>query len=1100
MSGQKCVRQGLVVMLLLALVVGSVVAQAAPVPEPPFSGGPAGTVSQPESWAWHTEVVDGVGDVGQYTSLAFAADDTPHIAYYATGDLKHAYISATAWVSETVDITGDVGSFASIAVAGAGRVGIAYYDATGEDLKYWDSAGQWSGVVDSTGNVGQYAALAFDSQGLPHISYYDVSNGNLKHAYRNMISPSWQISVVDGATAGDVGRYTSLTLVGNDPNGVAISYYDVTNGNLKFAWWSGSAWSYTVVDSQGDVGQWTSLEVDSVGLAHIMYTAGGTTLKHAWRSGPTWQTEIVDESMQGYNSLALGQNYPQVSYQKGGQLRYAYKDSTGWHYETVDTTGEVGAYNSLALDRADYPHISYRDAANFDLKYAYACCDARFSATPQPQCVAQPVQFQNSSRGVGEPFTYLWAFGDGATSTEISPTHAYAGGGTYTTWLTATAACGIDTMTATVVISSTPEADFTWGPFPVCAEWKTTQFTNTTVGSPTLTYQWASDDGWTSTLEHPTHTFALPGVYDVVLIATNGCGLDTVTQPVQAHGAPQEVTPTWTPQPPEVGNVVTFTGQASSTLPVNFWLWEFGDGGMASGESVTYTYAATGTYTVLLTAANGCGINFGEAEITVVCYPVVSPDFFWAPDPPTVGFPTTFSATVGGGTTPVTYEWDFGDGQAGTGAVVEHTYVATGTYSVVLTATNYCGEAEVSQAVVVMALPQARFVSNAPVCYGQTVVFTNTSGGGEPLSFLWAFGDGQTSTLRNPTHAYNTGGLFTVTLTATNPYGQAHTSAPVLVVDGVSTADFTWEPAYPAPGEPVTLTATTNGTEPVTYEWNLGDGITATGQVVVHTYATTSTYTATLQAYNDCGGRIVEHPLNVSFCTAPAGLTAAFTPTVPAPGTVVAFTATLLAGTSPTIAWDFGDGTPWAYGSPVTHTYAATGIYTTSVAAWNSCGYAGPENLRVEVHFPARPGVVYLPLVYKGYCADAFEPDDTAGEAHSLVLGMPQTHNFSPEGDEDWTRLTLAAGTTYRFWTANLSGAADTRLYLYVQGQYGAPVAENDDWAAGNCGGTPPADPKQSCLLYTAPASGVYELKTDQYPGGAQWGCAVGYVLTAVQQ
>ena len=1076
---------------LLALPGGSLAYPA------PGSGTRARARVDNTGWAWHIEAVDSAGDVGQYTSLAFAADGTPHIAYYAAGDLKHAYISGTVWVSETVDITGDVGTFASIALTAAGRIGIAYYDATGEDLKYWDSAGQWSGVVDSTGNVGRYAALLFDTQGYPHISYYDATNGNLKYANRNTLSPFWQLTVVDGATA-DVGRYTSIALIGSS-TAPAISYYDVTGGNLKYAWWNGSSWAYTVVDSQGDVGQWTALDLDSLGIPNITYTTGGTTLKHAWREGPVWQTETVSTDMQGYNSLALdAQGHAHVSYQQDSQLRYAYYDGTAWQYETVDTAGEVGAYNSLALDHSDYPHISYRDATNFDLKYAYACCDARFSATPQPQCVAQPVQFWNTSRAQ-EPLSYLWAFGDGETSTAISPTHSYPDAGRYTAWLTATAGCGVDTMSALVVISSTPEAGFSYGPQPVCAA-TTVQFTNTTVASPTVTYLWASDDGWSSTLEHPTHTFALPGNYEVVLIATNGCGLDTVTQGVQAHGAPQGVTPTWTPQPPEVGNVVTFTGQASSTLPVESWDWVFGDGTAASGEVVTHTYAATGTYTVQLTAANTCAVGDGQAAVTVVCYPVASPGFTWEPVSPTLGFPTTFSATVGGGTNPVNYEWDFGDGQPGAGAVVEHTYAATGTYSVVLTATNYCGQEEVTHAVVVVARPQAGFTSNAPVCYGQTVVFTNTSGGAEPLTFRWAFGDGITSTLRNPTYTYNTGGRYTVTLTATNPYGEAETSAAVLVVDGVTTADFSWEPAWPAPGQPVTLTATTNGTAPVVYEWSLGDGVTATARVVVHTYATTASYTVTLQAHNACGGESVEHVVAVAFCSAPSGLTAAYTPTLPTPGATVFFTASLTAGSEPrTIAWDFGDGAPWGYGAAVTHTYAAPGVYTASVAAWNACGYVGPVSQQVDVHFPAHPGYVYIPLVYKGYCADSFEPDNTAAEARPLALSVPQSHNFSPEGDEDWTQLSLTAGQTYRFWTSDLTGSADTRLYLYQQGLYGSPVAQNDDWATGNCGGTP-ADPKQSCFDYTPSSSGVYVLKTNQYTGGAVWGCAVGYVLTATQQ
>jgi hypothetical protein len=298
----------------------------------------------------------------------------------------------------------------------------------------------------------------------------------------------------------------------------------------------------------------------------------------------------------------------------------------------------------------------------------------------------------------------------------------------------------------------------------------------------------------------------------------------------------------------------------------------------------------------------------------------------------------------------------------------------------------------------------------------------------------------------------------------------------------------------------VTFTAELTGTAPLAIAWAFGDGMFDAGPVVTHVYAITGSYDVLLTATNPCGASYVSATVGVAFCTAPASLTATYTPMLPAPGATVFFTASLAAGSAPrTIAWDFGDGAPWGYGAAVTHIYTGPGVYTASVAAWNSCGYVGPVSQRVAVRFPAHPGYVYIPLVSKGYCADPFEPDDTAEEARLLVLGAPRSHNFSPAGDADWTQLSLTAGQAYRFGTTNLTGSADTRLYLYQQGQYGAPVAQNDDWATGNCGGTP-ADPKQSCFEYTPSSSGVYVLKTDQYPGGAVWGCAVGYILTATQQ
>jgi hypothetical protein len=183
----------------------------------------------------------------------------------------------------------------------------------------------------------------------------------------------WYIETLD--SDGDVGFFTSIALdSGESPH---ISFYDYTNGDLNYARWTGWAWSVKTVDSNGDVGWSTSLALDSGDSPHISYydyTNGD--LKYARWNGTGWSIETVDSDgdVGRYISIALDSgDDPHISYSDdtNRDLKYARWNGTGWSIETVDLYGDVGSFTSLALDSGDNPHISYHDRTYDDLKYAY---------------------------------------------------------------------------------------------------------------------------------------------------------------------------------------------------------------------------------------------------------------------------------------------------------------------------------------------------------------------------------------------------------------------------------------------------------------------------------------------------------------------------------------------------------------------------------------------------------------------------------------------------------------------------------------------------------------------------------------------------------
>ncbi|MCK4444326.1 MAG: exo-alpha-sialidase, partial [Thermoplasmata archaeon] len=171
----------------------------------------------PENGNFGSKMVDRLGNVGQFTSVALSPGNYPYprIAYYdqANGDLRYASWNGTDWIIKIVDVSDDVGQHASLEMDSQDNAHIAYYDFTSGDLKYAKQNGSsWSvETVDDFGDVGQFASLRLDSIDLPHICYYNATKLALNIASWN--GAEWKILEVD---TGDVGKYSSLDLDSND--------------------------------------------------------------------------------------------------------------------------------------------------------------------------------------------------------------------------------------------------------------------------------------------------------------------------------------------------------------------------------------------------------------------------------------------------------------------------------------------------------------------------------------------------------------------------------------------------------------------------------------------------------------------------------------------------------------------------------------------------------------------------------------------------------------------------------------------------------------------------------------------------------------------
>jgi PKD repeat protein len=241
------------------------------------------------------------------------------------------------------------------------------------------------------------------------------------------------------------------------------------------------------------------------------------------------------------------------------------------------------------------------------------------------------------------------------------------------------------------------------------------------------------------------------------------------------------------------------------------------------------------------------------------------------PAPLSVGF--NASASTG---TIISYLWDFGDGATATTQTVNHIYTNAGTYTARLTLTDNVGQTNTanvavtaSSAPVMPATPPTAVISSSAAT-GPAPLTVSFDGSGSTATnatltaYNWSFGDGGSATSSKVSHAYTTAGTFTATLTVIDSKGQtSEVGTPVIVTAPVVTnkAPQAVISATPTSGSaPLTVSFDGGGSTDSdgtisSYVWNFGDGSSATGKTVSHTYTTEATFTATLQVTDNQGGK-----------------------------------------------------------------------------------------------------------------------------------------------------------------------------------------------------------------------------------------------------
>ena len=226
----------------------------------------------------------------------------------------------------------------------------------------------------------------------------------------------------------------------------------------------------------------------------------------------------------------------------------------------------------------------------------------------------------------------------------------------------------------------------------------------------------------------------------------------------------------------DLGVPVSMSVTAGEGAPPYNYTWDFGDGGIAYGASVSHTYVAAGEFVVSTTVTDQAGGRMvNETVVTVEPDPTVS--IAVAPGLTTdVGLMVSLGATVSGGAGGGSGGWQFGDGTTSQATSVEHAWATPGLYTVNYTYTDAVGQVAKATAIIVVHAPLTGTFSVVPLSsspvVGTKFDFNATLVNGTPgYSVAWSFDDGSIATGTTVTHAYGTPGTYQVKVSVLDAAG-----------------------------------------------------------------------------------------------------------------------------------------------------------------------------------------------------------------------------------------------------------------------------------------------------------------------------------------
>jgi len=460
-----------------------------------------------------------------------------------------------------------------------------------------------------------------------------------------------------------------------------------------------------------------------------------------------------------------------------------------------------------------------------------------------------------------------------------------------------------------------------------------------------VSFFWDFGDKTNSTEENPEHFFESPGVYSISLIIEDLEGKsDSILQKDILSVIVNEI-------PVAKFNIMcdymiqneillfNFTGFEGNG-PADFY-WDFGDGTSSSLRAPNKVFNNFGIFNITLEVFDRNGETAKCSENLTI-----GRDYY-----PSANFQTEetyiiisqivhfiFTGSEGNGN--LVFLWDFGDGLG-----ISHErnpsyeYTTTGIFNVRLYIIDadqdfdFLLKEEYVEVVAKDLIPLANFSCEFLHNLTGEEIFFSFSGyeGNGPANFLWDFGDGTSSTLKDPTHIYEMAGSFTITLLVSDFNDDQSFVSWVLLIEENFIPDvlFTINPEILIEMDLIQFNFTGYvGNGPATFYWNFGDGTNSTLQNPIHSFLQAGKFYVNLTVLDKNGDSasqirelVVENDLKPV-----ANFSFSFDDLIK--GEILQFNFTGYEGNGPAyFYWDFGDGTNSTLRNP-TNSYKSTGNFT----------------------------------------------------------------------------------------------------------------------------------------------------------------------------